>query len=62
MCLSMNEMCEWGKGKPVVLPSKKITPSTSFPLASLVLYFAPVLTECSLSVTIKECLFIETDR
>lgn len=48
-----------GKGEPVVLPSKKITPSTFFPLGSLVSYFAPVLTECSLSITIKESLLLK---
>lgn len=51
-----------GRGKPVVLPSKKIFPGTFFPIGSLVLHFASVLPECSLSVTIKESLFIETDH
>lgn len=40
-----------GREETVVLPSKKTFQGAFFPVCSLVLHFAPVHTECSLSVS-----------
>lgn len=50
------------KKPTVVLLSKRTFQGILFPICSLLLHFAPILTECSLSVTVKDSLFIETGR
>lgn len=50
------------RGKALVFPLKRPYQGILFPVSGLILYIASLLTECSLSVIIKESLFIEIDH